>query len=460
MFLTKKWIFQGFFLISDACSIYLSFWLSYQTRFFFQPFLKFFPATKGLPLWTLYEEALRIVIPLWILVFAVSGKLYQKRILDSSDEFLSIAKSAVLATLCMISATFLYRQYEYSRLVMGICFFTSIFIVFTSREILKIIFTAFFKKRLAEETILVLGEGRSIEMVVNLLKKEPHKNVVVLSSPELEQSLILEQPLPNLKEIFVNNDLLNSEKIQNFLDLCEENGVEIKVLPDLLEMRLGEISVDDSLGLPILHLKPLSLHGFRYVVKRSFDVSISILVITALFFPLLFISFLIVFTSKGRAFFWQERVGFKEKKFNCLKFRTMFQNAESLLQEWKLASFRGGPAFKMKGDPRITKIGRWLRRFSMDELPQLWNVLKAEMSLIGPRPQVIEEANGNPEWAKKRFRILPGITGLWQVSGRADLSYEEMMRLDIYYVENWTPGLDLKILLKTIPVVLFGKGAY
>ncbi|OGR51974.1 MAG: hypothetical protein A2034_03935, partial [Elusimicrobia bacterium GWA2_38_7] len=447
MFLIKKWIFQGFFLISDVFSIYISFWLSYETRFFFQPFLKFFPATKGLPSWGLYEEALRIVIPLWILVFAIWGKLYQKRNLDAADEFLAIAKSAVLATLCMFTATFLYRQYEYSRLVMGICFFASIFIIFSFREILKIILTAFFEKWLPQETILVLGEGKSIGMVVNLLKKEPHKNVVMLSSSELKQP-IKDKFTPNLKEIFVSNELLKLEFIQNFLDLCEEAGSEIKILPDLLEMRLGEISVDDSLGLPILHLKPLSLHGFRYFIKRSFDVSISILVITALFLPLLLISFLITINSKGGAFFLQERVGFKEKKFNCLKFRTMFQNAESLLEKWDLASFRGGPAFKMRGDPRITKIGTWLRRFSLDELPQIWNVLKAEMSLIGPRPQVIKEADGNPEWAKKRFRILPGITGLWQVSGRADLSYEEMMRLDIYYVENWTPGLDLKILLK------------
>ncbi|MBI2119607.1 MAG: sugar transferase [Elusimicrobia bacterium] len=459
MFLIRRWIFRGLFLLSDIFSIYLSFWLSYQARFYFKPLLKLFPVTKGLPNWLLYEEALRIVIPLWILVFAIWGKLYQKRILDAADEFLAIAKSAVLATLCMFTATFLYRQYEYSRLVMGICFLASIFIIFTFREILKIIFTAFFEKWLPQETILVLGEGKSIGMVVNLLKKEPHKNVIVLSSSELKQP-IKDKLTPNLKEIFVSNELLNLELIQNFLDLCEENGAEIKILPDLLEMRLGEISVDDSLGLPILHLKPLSLHGFRYFIKRSFDVSISILVITALFLPLLLISFLITINSKGGAFFLQERVGFKEKKFNCLKFRTMFQNAESLLKEWDLASFRGGPAFKMRGDPRITKIGIGLRRFSLDELPQIWNVLKSEMSLIGPRPQVIKEADGNPEWAKKRFRILPGITGLWQVSGRADLSYEEMMRLDIYYVENWTPGLDLKILLKTIPVVLFGKGAY
>jgi lipopolysaccharide/colanic/teichoic acid biosynthesis glycosyltransferase len=125
-----------------------------------------------------------------------------------------------------------------------------------------------------------------------------------------------------------------------------------------------------------------------------------------------------------------------------------------------MMNFRGGPAFKMKGDPRITRVGKWLRKFSFDEFPQIWNVLKGEMSLIGPRPQVMAEANGNPEWAKRRYRILPGITGLWQVSGRADLSYEDMMKLDIYYLENWSPGMDLRILLKTTPVVAFSKGAY
>ena len=223
---------------------------------------------------------------------------------------------------------------------------------------------------------------------------------------------------------------------------------------------MGEVTVDDSLQLPILHLKPLSLHGLRYFVKRTFDLTMCLLILSVLFIPFLILSILIVLDSRGGVFFVQERVGFKEKRFKCYKFRTMSVDAEKQLDEMNLKSFRGGPAFKMKGDPRVTRTGRWIRKFSLDEFGQLINILRGEMSWIGPRPQVLAEAQGNPEWARKRYRILPGITGLWQVSGRADLPYEDMMRLDIYYLENWSPALDLKILLKTLPVVLGAKGAY
>ena len=248
--------------------------------------------------------------------------------------------------------------------------------------------------------------------------------------------------------------------MEKWLDWCEDCGIEIKILPDFLEMRMGEILVDNSLGIPVLHLKPLSLHGTRFWIKRAFDTTVCLTILSIFFFPFLAIVLMIMIDSKGNPFFMQDRVGFKEKIFKCLKFRTMHANAEELLEEMNLPSFRGGPAFKMKDDPRIPRVGRWLRKFSMDELPQIWNVLKGEMSLIGPRPQVLSEASGNPEWAKKRYRILPGITGLWQVSGRADLQYEDMMRLDIFYLENWSFGLDLRILLKTFPVVLSSKGAY
>jgi lipopolysaccharide/colanic/teichoic acid biosynthesis glycosyltransferase len=138
----------------------------------------------------------------------------------------------------------------------------------------------------------------------------------------------------------------------------------------------------------------------------------------------------------------------------------MVKNAEALLEELKTKSDRPGPVFKMKRDPRITSVGRFLRRFSIDEVPQLLNVLRGDMSLVGPRPQVLWETQYYNEWAKKRLNVLPGITGLWQVSGRAELTYEEMIELDIYYIEHWSLGLDVKIILKTLPAVFFGDGAY
>lgn len=447
-------------MINDIFVIYLSFWISFKIRFFYEPFVKFFPVLKGLQDWNSYQLALRAAIPLWILVFALWGRLYQRRFLDAADEFMAIVKSVVLSTLLMIAGTFLYRGYEYSRLVMGIGFLVSISLLFVSRECWKILIHSILTRFIPHETVVVFGHGKTIEAVIKLLAKDQHRTYVCYNSQNLEEAKMRIVSDPSVQEILLSSSLLNDQKIDSILDECEDREIEIKVLPDLLELRLGEIMVDDSLGLPILHLKPLSLHGLRFYVKRAFDVALSIIIVSVFFIPFLMIALFIKSDSRGGIFFIQQRIGFKEKPFQCFKFRTMHQNAEALLEKMKLESFRGGPAFKMKSDPRITRVGKWLRKFSMDELPQIWNILKGEMSFIGPRPQVLKEANGNPEWAKKRFRILPGITGLWQVSGRADLTYEDMMRLDIYYLENWSPGLDLKILLKTFPVVLSSRGAY
>lgn len=462
MRVSKNWIYLPVLLANDLIVVFFTFWLAYRIRFDFQPFLKILPAVKGVPPWHFYSDALRTVVPLWIVVFAIWGKLYHLRFPDAANEFMGILKSVALATLLIVAATFLYRRYEYSRLVILIAFALSVVLLFLSRELIKLVIGKLLSSIVTCETVAMLGEGKSIQAIAVKLRKDPHKKVLAFSGSEIAKVRGLIESSDCPEEVYVAGKVLREENdaLQDLFDLCEDRDVEIKILPHLLEMRLGEILVDDSTGLPVLHVKPLSLHGFRYLVKRVFDVSISILILSVLFFPFLAIALFIVLDSRGGVFFRQQRVGFRERYFQCLKFRTMHADAEKRLAELQLPSFRGGPAFKMKGDPRITRVGKWLRKFSFDEFPQIWNVLKGEMSLIGPRPQVMAEANGNPDWARRRYQILPGITGLWQVSGRADLSYEDMMRLDIYYLENWTPGLDLRILLKTVPVVVFSKGAY
>lgn len=447
-------------MVGDACLIYFSFWSAYKIRFDCQLFLDLFPIVKGRPGWQLYQEALRAIIPLWILVFAIFGRLYRAYFSDAADDFLSLFKGITLAILLVTAGTFLYRQYEYSRLVIALSWVLSLFIIFVFRELWKGVVLALYDQVASKENVILIAKGKVADTISTLIKKDPHRNLMIYSEPDLEELKAQVDSGLDFQEVIVQGQLLNDKRVEELLDQSEEKGIEVKILPDFLEMRLGEILIDNSLGVPILHLKPLSLHGFRFWMKRLFDLSVSITIITVFFLPFLLISILIICESRGGIFFCQERIGFKEKRFKCLKFRTMYQNAETLLEKMKLPSFRGGPAFKMRDDPRVTRVGKFLRKFSLDECAQILNVLKGEMSLVGPRPQVLAEAKGNPQWARKRYRIFPGITGLWQVSGRADLSYEDMMRLDIYYLENWSPGLDLKIILKTIPVVLSGKGAY
>jgi lipopolysaccharide/colanic/teichoic acid biosynthesis glycosyltransferase len=177
--------------------------------------------------------------------------------------------------------------------------------------------------------------------------------------------------------------------------------------------------------------------------------------------PLLtIISLLIKLESPGPIIFKQERIGKDQKPFTIFKFRSMCHNADALKERLTDLNEAQGPLFKIQKDPRLTRVGKVIRKYSLDELPQLWNVLKGEMSLVGPRPPVRSEVEEYSEWAQKRLNIKPGITGLWQVSGRSDLSFDEMLKLDIYYMWNWSLSNDLKILLRTIPVVISGHGSY
>ena len=185
--------------------------------------------------------------------------------------------------------------------------------------------------------------------------------------------------------------------------------------------------------------------------------SILLIIISPLF---LFIAVLIKISSRGPVFYKQNRVGFKGRFFQMYKFRSMVVGAEEKQSQLQDQNDAQGLIFKMKNDPRVTLAGRFLRKFSLDELPQLFNVIKGDMSIVGPRPPLLNEVESYNSWHKKRLNIPPGITGLWQVSGRSELSFEEMVKLDLFYIESWSLWLDIKIMMKTIPVVLFARGAY
>jgi len=195
------------------------------------------------------------------------------------------------------------------------------------------------------------------------------------------------------------------------------------------------------------------------LVKKSFDVALSFVLLVLLSPLFLLVAILIKLNSKGPVFFTQERVGFNKRRFKLFKFRTMVDNAEKLREELEEQNEVSGPVFKIKNDPRITPIGKWLRRISMDELPQLINVLKGEMSLVGPRPPIPSEVE-RYEWKdRRRLSMKPGITCLWQINGRSNIPFEKWMKLDKEYIDNWSLWLDLKILAKTIPAIIRGSGA-
>jgi exopolysaccharide biosynthesis polyprenyl glycosylphosphotransferase len=240
----------------------------------------------------------------------------------------------------------------------------------------------------------------------------------------------------------------------------EQRGIELIVSPGIIEVAGPRISVRPVAGLSLLHLERPSVSGGPHLMKAVFDRVIALGLIVLLAPVLIGLALAVRVSSPGPVLFRQQRVGRAGVEFTMLKFRSMYADAEHRLGDLYALSDGNGVIFKMRDDPRMTTLGRWIRRFSVDELPQLFNVLRGDMSLVGPRPPLSEEVALYAADDSRRMLVKPGITGLWQVSGRSDLSWDESVRLDLRYVDNWSMTLDLLILWKTVRAVIYGAGAY
>ncbi|HEY0156721.1 MAG TPA: sugar transferase [Thermoanaerobaculia bacterium] len=250
------------------------------------------------------------------------------------------------------------------------------------------------------------------------------------------------------------------DEMKQIFIMCEELGIRTRVAMNIFQNRVARLELEELEGVPFLTFTTTPSNETQLALKRSLDVAVSLLLLT-LAFPVIGIAVLAIkLTSPGSVLFKQQRIGLNGRMFTLYKFRTMIADAHSRREEVAHLNEMNGPVFKAKDDPRVTPVGRWLRRFSLDELPQLWNVLKGDMSLVGPRPPIPEEVASYHRWHRRRLSMKPGLTCLWQISGRNDIQdFDRWMKLDLQYIDNWSPALDLKILLRTIPAVLTGKGA-
>ena len=241
---------------------------------------------------------------------------------------------------------------------------------------------------------------------------------------------------------------------------CDDSGVRVNIVPRLFEVVSSRAVVDDVEGIPLLDVAHVEISRFNMAVKRAFDLVVGG-VIFVLVLPVLgTVALVIKLDSRGPVFFRQERMGRGGRPFYIYKFRSMYLGADKLRDDLADQNDYDGPMFKIHEDPRVTRVGGWLRRWSIDEVPQILNVMKGDMSLVGPRPLWVEEAKQCRGWAQKRLDITPGITGLWQVLGRSDIPFDEMVKLDYMYVTGWSLGWDIKLLMQTVPAVVQKRGAY
>ena len=264
----------------------------------------------------------------------------------------------------------------------------------------------------------------------------------------------------HVDEVIIADPDFPEDRTLDLVDRCHQRGVTVHVAPSTMEILVQRADFLPGASVPLFTLRPPVLEGVEFIGKRAFDLIGSILLLALLSPLLLVMAVAIKLTSRGPVIYRSVRPGIGCRPFDCLKFRTMRVGADEAQSELEGLNESDGTLFKIRDDPRLTSVGRLLRRFSLDELPQIVNVLRGEMSLVGPRPLPTRDFDKLQEWHKKRYLVLPGITGLWQVSGRSELNSDDLVRLDFLYLERWSILLDLTILLKTIPAVISRRGAY
>jgi exopolysaccharide biosynthesis polyprenyl glycosylphosphotransferase len=261
-------------------------------------------------------------------------------------------------------------------------------------------------------------------------------------------------------ELLLTDSDFGDRQLLDIVEQAHRRGVQVRVAPKTTALLTERAEYIPGQGTPLFELRPPAFAGTDWVVKRVFDVAVSVLVIV-LGLPIwLAIAAAIKLGSRGPVLYRDRRIGLNERPFMMLKFRTMYADAAARQAQLERANEAEGPLFKIRDDPRVTPVGRFLRRFSLDEIPQVLNVIGGQMSLVGPRPLPVRDYERLEDWHRKRYLVLPGMTGLWQIAGRADLSFDDLVRLDFYYLENWSIWLDISVLAKTVPAVIAARGAY
>ena len=419
---------------------------------------------------------LYFALPLWYLLLRFNG-MYESHRTNTTWKVCWIAtKSIGEGITLIILAAYLLKTAPISRSVLFLFGVVNVLLLVVEKALLKEVLHAIREKGYNFRTVLIVGSGiRAMSVakkivshkewglqIFGFLSQDPTdlgrmlEGKRVLGNLEDLQKIISTSPID---EVHIALPLLNLDAITQMLEICDEQGIRARVMMDLYSPTFSKLHLEDFHGTPMLTFTATPMETWQVLLKEVMD-RVAAFVLLSLLWPLFVIAAILIrMDSSGPVFFVQERVGLYKRRFRMYKFRTMVENAEDLLPELVDRNELSGPVFKIKHDPRCTRVGRFLRIASLDELPQLINVMKGEMSFIGPRPPLPSEIERYKPRQYRRLSMKPGISGLWQVSGRNGLDFDRWMELDLQYIDNWSLRLDFKILLKTLPAVLFGRGA-
>jgi len=428
--------------------------------------------------WSTLHAYWQIQLWFWaflIVLLQVEGIYRRRRQTATFDQLGIIVRSTILTGGIIAALSFVLRPPSQSRFIFLYMVVAAIITLGLARLVVRAVQVARYRRGFDVRNVLVVGESNVAKMLLQRIAGNPalgYRAAGFLGERETPadfgrfralgtvaqaRAVLREQ---RIDQVIIALPASAHAEIVRLLDACKDCGAEFAIVPDMLELSLARVDVDNLGGIPLLGLRENPLQGPNLWLKRGIDVVVASLGLLLLSPFMAVAAIAIKLDSPGPVIVSQTRIGKGGRPFKFYKFRSMVQNADALLGELQAQNEAGRIIFKSRHDPRRTRSGRLMRRLSFDEVPQLFNVLSGDMSLVGPRPPLAREYDVYEDWMKGRLEVTPGLTGLWQVSGRSDLIFDEMVLLDLYYIENWSPGLDLKILLQTIPALLSGRGAY
>lgn len=474
--LDSQWrIYRYFLMSSDICATILAFWSAYVIRF-----------QSGLPIFeedafdapAFYFRVILILLPVWGIIFHSLGLYDRKNLLGGTQEYSLVFRATLIGFLVIIIAGFLEPVFIIARGWLLLAWMLAFLFAAGGRFILRRIAYALRRRGHFLSTAIIVGaneEGRSLAeqltewqtsglRIIGFVDDDLEPGVGVynhfraLGSIDQLESIVKQN---NIQEIILaTSALTRKEMIDIFKEYGVTENVNLRLSSGLFELITTGLTVKEFAFAPLVGVNKVRLTGIDKVLKTLMDYILTIFCLIFFSPVILILAIAVKFDSPGPIFHRRRVMGVSGKEFDAYKFRTMYTSGDKILEDYPELRSRLELDHKLKDDPRVTRMGKFLRKFSLDELPQLFNVIKNEMSLVGPRMISPAELPKYNQWGINLLTVHPGITGLWQVSGRSDVSYEERVRLDMYYIRNWTIWLDLQLLIRTIPAVLKQKGAY
>jgi exopolysaccharide biosynthesis polyprenyl glycosylphosphotransferase len=461
--------FALFSMLLDGLSVAFSLWFATTLR----PALNIFPFVRFTDAAILVPPLLYLLFPLlWVVIFTSLSIYDGRKFLRAADELAALFLSTFVAA--GSSAGILYLSFREVSRALFIIFVTAAFLMcLLWRVLARIYFRTRPEASLASRRLLVVGVGPLGQNVGRQIQRSRSEALTLVGfvddGYEARQQASSLGGIQDLRALISQNSITDVvialpysayHNMSEVVSCLDDVPVGVWIALGFFDLALYRTDIEDFAGIPMLDLRASAIDDYRRLVKRAFDLSLGLLALVPAV-PLMVLSASLILLEDGRpVLFRQKRVGENGRLFEVIKFRTMVKNAEELRSLVERRDVEGNLIHKVKDDPRVTGVGRWLRRFSLDELPQLFNVLAGTMSLVGPRPEIPYLVEKYQPWQRKRFAVPPGMTGWWQVSGRSDKPMHLHTEDDLYYIQNYSIWFDLQIIVRTIWVVLMGKGSY